>query len=140
MSFNALLTPPSGRRRRTLKVSRKGYCVRDRPRMLRHKRPGLTARPPRLSGGYPTEKFLGTDPEGLSSRLPGRLWAWNMGQPVSHTWTNLADTIRPYGTSGYQERGNPILMMRFRPTKCSLGTPCEKDGVTRPGNKDLSEG
>lgn len=79
MSFNALLTPPSGRRRGTLKVSRKGYCVRDRPQVLRHERPGLTARPLRLSEGHLKDGFLGTCLEGKSSRLPGRLWAWNTG-------------------------------------------------------------
>lgn len=63
-------------------------------------------------------------PEGLG---PG-IW----GNPCSTPWTDLADTIRPSGTSDHPERGNPNQMKRFRPTDLVIqGISCEKDGVTR---------
>lgn len=100
---------------------------------------GLTALLPWQKGG---SRMHRSSERGFPDRArvcPEGLGPGPRGNPRSTPWTDLADTIRPSGTSDHPERGNPSQMKRFRPTDLVIqGISCEKDGVTRTRKQEPS--
>jgi hypothetical protein len=121
-----------GPQKGALRVSRKGYRERDRPGCFDTRGLGSPPHLPRHEGWFPDPLFLGTTDQGRARVCPEGLGPGSRGNSRSTPWTDLADTIRPSGTSDHPSRGNLGKMKRFRPTGLVFqGNPCEKDGVTR---------